>query len=199
MMRLTLTGLAVLLAALVLVADAAAKGASEAEITGPGLANPISLAGEGQAGGGALTNLAQDAGFFPAVFPQIPDPMLSEQPRGDLGPRYTITYVMPGPNGVSDRIVQDVYPYATPSPVTYVKPGQSFFEGQQTRGGWYVATVLLKDDLVTTGLPETPPAGGGDSSFPWTTAGLLATVALVLGLAAGAVVLLRRRPGAAPA
>jgi hypothetical protein len=133
MARLTLMGLAALLTALVLVADAAAKGASEAEITGPGLATPLTLAGEGQAGGNTLTNLAVDAGFFPAVFTQVPDPMLSEQPRGDLGPRYTITYVMPGPNGSADRIHQDLYPYATPSPVTYVNPGQPFFEGQQTR------------------------------------------------------------------
>ena len=95
--------------------SALAKGASEARITGPGLGNGITLPGEGQVGGGQLAQLAEAAGFFPSVFVTDPNPMLSTRPQGALGPRYTITYVMPGPSGV-DELRQDLYPYAQPSP-----------------------------------------------------------------------------------
>ena len=51
-------------------------------------------------GGLQLMQIAEDAGFFPSVFVTTPNPMLSERPQGELGPRYTITYAMPGPSGV---------------------------------------------------------------------------------------------------
>ena len=87
------------IAALALVAPSAlGKGASEATITGPGLDEPIVMAGEGFAGGEDLMQLAESAGFFPAVFAQTPDPMLETRPAGALGPAYTIAYAMPGPN-----------------------------------------------------------------------------------------------------
>ena len=78
------------------------KGASEATIVGPGLDDPITLAGEDQPGGETLMRIAESAGFFPAVFTQSPDPMLDERPTGKLGPEYTVTYVMPGPNNELD-------------------------------------------------------------------------------------------------
>jgi len=195
---------AALVAALILILFpglALAKGASEAEITGPGLDDPIPLAGGGQAGGEELMRLAESAGFFQAVFGQIPDPMLSERPQGSLGPRYTITYVMPGPSGEVDRLSQDLYPYATPDPVTYLAPGQSFFTTERTRGGWYVATSSFKDNLVAAGLPESSPTGSDDGATPWTAIGAI-VAALVLVGAAGAAIVLRRRErptGEAPA
>lgn len=172
---------------------ALAKGASEAVIIGPGLDQPIAMAGEGQVGGEELMRLAESAGFFQVVFGQTPDVTLAEQPEGALGPRYTITYTMPGPNNELDRLSQDLYPYATPNPVTYMAPGQPFFTTEQTRGGWYVATSQLKDDLVAAGLPESAPTGAGDGDgFPWTALGAFAA-ALVLVVAAGAAIYLRRR------
>src|SRR5438067_2258405 len=102
----TILGVVVLLAP----TAALAKGASEATITGPGLGGGIRLADEGEPGGGALMKIAEDSGFFPAVFLTTPNPMLSKRPDGELGPRYTIVYVMPGPSGGVDEIRQDVYP-----------------------------------------------------------------------------------------
>jgi hypothetical protein len=200
MKRLVLALVAVLLVAMLIPAGALAKGASEARIEGPGLDEPISLAGEGRPGGVELMQLAENAGFFPAAFGQIPDPMLRTRPTGEFGPRYTITYVMPGPNGESARIRQDVYPYAKLSPVaypvpgqtvTYMEPGQPFFATEKTHGGWYVATSSLKDSLVGIGLPESPPTGGGGSGFPWTVIGAFVAFGLVLAVAA----LLIRRHG----
>jgi hypothetical protein len=195
MKRLVLVPLAVALIAAVAPAAGLAKGASEAEITGPGLDEPISLAGEGQPGGEQLMELAQAAGFFPAVFTQSPDPMLDERPAGVLGPKYTITYVMPGPNNELDELVQDIYPYAEPNVVSYTEPGQRFWSTEQTRGGWFVATPLVKDELVALGLPETPPALGPEGTeFPWALVGVLAAAGAALGLAALAVFFIRRRP-----
>jgi hypothetical protein len=79
---------------------------------------------------------------------------------------------MPGPNNEEDVIVQDVYPYATPEPVSYVKPGQPFWSTEKTRGGWYVASSILKDDLMAAGLPATAPQNNTPSSdSPWTVIG----------------------------
>ena len=178
---------------------ALAKGASEATITGPGLGDGIRLAGEGDPGGGALLQIAEDSGFFPAVFLTTPNPMLSERPDGELGPRYTIVYVMPGPSGV-DEIRQDVYPYATPSLVSYTKPGQPYFGTERTVGGWYVAGPTLKDDLVAVGLRATAPPVADDAGreFPWEAFGVLALLVVLAGLGL-AVVRSRRRSDAAPA
>jgi hypothetical protein len=172
--------------------SAFAKGASEATITGPGLGDGITLAGEGQVGGERLMQLAETTGFFPAVFLRAPNPMLAARPKGRLGPRYTITYTMPGPGGGVDQLRQDLYPYATPTPVTYVKPGQPFFGTDKTVGGWFVASTTLKDDLVAVGLPETPPVDTGGSSFTWTGLGVF-VAAVVAVVAAGVAVLVRRR------
>lgn len=186
--------IALLLAALV-PAAALAKGASEAEITGPGLEHPISLSGEGQPGGEQLMQIAEAAGFFAATFGQVPDPMLDRKPSGNLGPRYRITYVMPGPNNELDDIRQDLYPYASPAPVSYTPPGQPFFGTERTRGGWYVAaTPFLKDALVAAGLPRTPPDATDGSPFPWRFVGALVSVGLILAIGAVVAMLLRRRP-----
>ena len=191
----TILGVVVLLAP----TAALAKGASEATITGPGLGNGIRLAGEGDPGGGALMQIAEDSGFFPAVFLTTPNPMLSERPDGELGPRYTIVYVMPGPSGV-DEIRQDVYPYATPSLVSYTKPGQPYFGTERTVGGWYVAGPPLKDDLVAVGLRATAPPVADDAGreFPWEAFGVLALLVALAGLGF-VVVRSRRRSDAAPA
>ena len=157
-------------AALAATAPAAAKGPSTASITGPGLGHRLPVKGEGEGGTGTpLGSLVQLGGFFPQVFQQIPDPTTRTQPAGELGPRYQIAYRVPGPTGTS-TIVQDVYPYAKPSPATYVRPGQRFWTGNRTHGGWFVSSAELKTALVEAGLPESPPASGG-GSFPWAWTG----------------------------
>ena len=91
-----------------------------------------------------------------------------------------MAYRVPGPSGVS-TIVQDVYPYAKPSPVTYMPAGQHVWAGQRTHGGWFVAGPGLKATLVAAGLPQSPPPVASSGSFPWTwlLAGVLAVVILL--------------------
>jgi hypothetical protein len=193
------------LGAMALPATAAAKEPTSVSIDGPGLDRAIVITGGGGSGGGTpFAQLVEAAGFFPATFGQQPSPMLADRPRGDLGPRYTLTYEMPSPAGGSDRIVQHVYPYADSAPVTFTPAGQPFFGVEQTAGGWYRADAILRDQLVDAGLPPQPAADPAPSADR--VDGFRLTTLLIALAAAGIATLLgiagahsRRGPGAAPA
>jgi hypothetical protein len=173
--------LLVAVGAVALPAGAFAKGASEAAIQGPGLGKAVRISGNGETSGDKLGNLGQAAGFFPAVYGQSPDPMSDQRPPGELGARYRIVWTVPGPSGDS-KIAQDAYPFAQPLPVTYMKPGQVFWDGQHTHGGWYVGDAQLRASLFAVGVPRSAPSGGGFDWARWTWIGL-ASAALVLALA----------------
>jgi hypothetical protein len=91
------------------------------------------------------------------MYGQTPDPTLKARPAGPLGPRYRITYVVPGPNGIRSTVVQWAYPYAKPVPLTYMRPGQSFWGSRKAHGGWYRSSADLKRMLVQAGLPARAP------------------------------------------
>ena len=148
---------ATVVAALVFTAVAAAKGPSSASISGPSV-RTLSVTGDGETVGNPLGTLANKAGFFAQMFGQTPDPTFRVQPKGTLGPRYKVVYVVPGPNDIQSRVVQLVYPYAKPVALTYMKPGQAFWESETTHGGWFRATAGLKRLLIRVGLPATMPA-----------------------------------------
>ena len=173
----------VLFAAALLAPAAFAKGPSEASITGPGLSKTITF--KGMSDSSALTEYA---GVFPSAFGQSPDPMLKGRPSGKLGPRYTVRYVVPGPNSKAFRLRQDLYPYAQGGAVTYMKPGQSIFD-MKTIGGWYPAGDALKQLLVRAGLPKTAPRGSSGANLAL-VAGIGIPGALVL---VGAALLVARR------
>jgi hypothetical protein len=146
--------------------------------------------------------------LFPAAFGQTPDPMLAERPKGELGPRYTVTYRLPGPNGGESTIRQDLYPYAGNAPVTYTAPGQRFFGTERTRGGWFQASPELKDTLVKAGLPARaggPPAAApgpsssGDDGTGFADLWPAFGAAFVIGLTALVSVVIRRRERTAAA
>jgi hypothetical protein len=201
MKSLSIAALAAVLAAVLVPAAALAKGPIEASVEGPGLSSPLTFTGSGEAAmapGQPQMQLAEATGFFPAAFRQVPDPMLDRQPAGRLGPRYVIEWRVPGPDENEFRIVQDLYPYAKPGAVTYMKPGQPLFETGGTRGGWFVASPQLEATLVAAGLPAESPGNGDASQFPWTIVGALLAVGGLVAGAAIAFVLIRRRPDAAP-
>jgi hypothetical protein len=202
MKRLSVLAL-VAVGALLAASAALGKGATQAAISGPGLHGGgivLKSAGGGDPSSGSrLGQLAEASGFFPAVFDQAPDPMLRDRPKGTLGPKYTAVYVMPGPDGSTSTIRQDLYPYAKPHALSYTKPGQPFFDrGQGTHGGWFMTTSAVRTVL---GLPVQPPV-----SAPGDGSGWLRWVAIVITVAAGfaliavgSLVALRRRPGPATA
>jgi hypothetical protein len=162
-----------------------AKGPAEATISGPRLERAIHLTSGGgdPASGSPLGELTESTGYFPATFGQVPDPMLRHRPAGALGPKYVIVWAVPGPDGETAKLHQDLYPYAQPTPVTYMRPGESFFGGQRTHGGWFAAPAALKSTLVDAGLPDRPPPqdSGGRSTLAWAgLAGAAAAVSLLL-------------------
>jgi hypothetical protein len=180
--------LALALAALVLPATAQGKGPSAATMDGPGDGGGITFTGT--EGGGPLGALTQQSGWFAAAFEQEPNLLLANRPRGDLGPKYVVTYTVPGGSNDMFTIRQEIYPYASPGPVTYMAPGQPIFD-METRGGWFQAGPELKDTLVSAGLPASASVGSSDdSSFPTMTVSLLILALLVLTVS---VVLVRRR------
>jgi hypothetical protein len=173
----------VLFAATLLAPAALAKGPSEASITGPGLSKTIAFKGMNDA-----SKLTEYTGVFPSAFGQSPNPMLEGRPVGKLGPKYTIRYVVPGPNSKTYRLRQDLYPYAKSGAVTYMKPGQAIFDSK-TIGGWYPAGDALKQLLVRAGLPRTAPRASSGTNLAL-VAGVGIPGALVL---AGAALLIARR------
>ena len=145
------------LLALLLPALAAAKGPVSASISGPGLASPLKVSGDGEGPETALGTLAMSSGFFAQMFGQTPDPTSTTRPRRALGPRYKVVYVVPGGSDVESRVVQWIYPYAKPVAITHMRANQPFWETERTHGGWYRATADLKRMLVRAGLSRTAP------------------------------------------
>jgi hypothetical protein len=175
-----------------------AKGATQATIKGPGLKKGGFVLRSGGGGdptsGSRLGRLADAAGFFPAVFDQAPDPMLRERPKGTLGPKYTVAYVMPGPNGTTSTIRQDLYPYAKPYALSYTKPGQPFFDrGQGTHGGWFMTTSAVRTVLGLPAQPREASPGDGSGWLRWVAIAITIAAGLAL-LAALSLLVQRRRP-----
>src|SRR5436309_3585830 len=187
-MKLRVSILAAVAAGLALAAPAVAKGPSDATVTGPGLkGGGLHLTGGSgdPASGTPLGDLADAAGFFPAAYERSPNPMLARKPAGDLGPKYGITYRVPGPNGTAATLRQDLYPYASGGPVSYMRPGQPVFEGITTYGGWFLAPRDLKGRLIGLGLPAVAPStgAGGGWAFPWGAVTIAGAAAVALLLA----------------
>lgn len=148
--------IAATIAALALPALAGAKGPVGASISGPGLERALTVRGDGEGPGTTLGNLTIASGFFAQTFGQTPDPTLRSRPAGTLGIRYRVVYALPGPNGTDSRVVQLVYPYAKPVVLSYMRPGQPFWDGDRTYGGWFKASKSLKRILVRAGVPARP-------------------------------------------
>ncbi|HEX8134344.1 MAG TPA: hypothetical protein VF880_13065 [Actinomycetes bacterium] len=212
---LAVAALAALLLAIPTAAQA--KGATSATISGgpgglPG--GPITLKGNGEPGSSTdLGMLAEGSGLYTVVFDSGTNAILPAAPTDRLGPRYTITWTFPDPEGGKDRkVVQHVYPYAAGGPVTFMPAGQPVLD-MTTRGGWYQGFDGFRAQLIELGLhnrkpltpatkpaaptpapasPQPTPAATPSSPAPaWPR--LAAVAAIFLVLAAGAAYTLRRR------
>jgi hypothetical protein len=152
---------------LVVMAPAAlAKGASAMRITGPGLGKPISLRGLGEPGtDGVLAELSDRAGLFAVMFGDNGGRLSTERPAGDLGPRYTITWSVPGDGGTY-TVLQDLYPWAAAGSYTYAKPGQPLWGGQPFTGGWFRTPSALLTSLETVGFPARSSVTGTPAPAP---------------------------------
>jgi hypothetical protein len=152
-MRRQLVAAVALGVALALPAAAAAKGPESASVSGPGIERSLAVTGDGELGAGTpLGTLVSTGGFFAQMYGQTPDPTLKHRPAGTLGPRYRITYVVPGPNGIRSEVVQLAYPFAKPGPLTFMRPGQSYWGSRAAHGGWFRGSAALTRMLIAAGL-----------------------------------------------
>ena len=144
------------LAVLLVAGPVAAKGADQATITGPGISTPIVVGGDGEPGSGeGLGQLEDASGLFVAMFgPESSGAMSlsSTVPAGSLGPKYEITYRVPGGNPKPDTLRQDAYPLAAAGPVTFTPAGQPVL-GTKTTGGWYHTPDTFRPLLTSLGVP----------------------------------------------
>ena len=163
---------------------------------GPGLAGPVSFTGDETSG--PLGALTESSGWFPAVFPREPSPMLQARPSGELGAPYTVTYLVPGPDNDSFTILLQVYPYAEGGPVTFVEPGQAIFDTTAS-GGWYRAGPGLKASLVAAGLPGRRARPVGRRLLVPDRRGLGGSAPRRAAAGLGVALLARRRTRPAPA
>ena len=90
---------AVVVVALALPAAAVAKGPISASISGPGLEGPLVIKGDGEGPGTALGTLASTSGFFAQMYGATGPGTLKARPNLKLGPRYQVTYRVPGQDG----------------------------------------------------------------------------------------------------
>jgi hypothetical protein len=158
---------------------ALAKGATRASITGPGLARPITVSAQGEAlpgQGDTLSSLAEQTGLFTVLFgrgsgtPDEPSALRTPPAAASLGPKYTLTYTVPGvtsePGQTDGRIRQDLYPRAAGGPVIYTQPGQQGFGQPLQATGWLRGTPQLTPTLTRLGVP----AGAALPSAPGSAA-----------------------------
>jgi hypothetical protein len=136
----------------VLVPAAHAKGAKEISVSGPKLTT-FTITGEARAG-----NFATISGFWPEAFSTSPDPTTAKTTASELGPRFVARYLMAAPGMRRTTVVQEIYPYATPQPQTYLAAGQRAL-GTSTKGGWYRANDELVSFLQSHGLPSAHALG----------------------------------------
>ncbi|HUH08441.1 MAG TPA: hypothetical protein VML96_11650, partial [Egibacteraceae bacterium] len=145
MRRLACVSIASALLLFSFAAAAAAKGPSEATIFGPGMDGPTSLSGDAETGAPTeFGDLVDRSGFFFSLFRSPSSPITDRPPEGELGPQYTVEYVVPW-QGHEYRIIQLLYPFAAGGPVTFVDPAQDGPDEGGVHGGWYLASDRLLD------------------------------------------------------
>ena len=218
-------GTAIVVAAAV-ATPALAKGATQASITGPGLARPVTVSAAGEALPGqsdALSGLADQTGLFTVLFgpgngtPDGPSALRTPPAAASLGPKYTLTYTVPGvtpePGQPDGQIRQYLYPRAAGGPVIYTLPGQQGFGQPLQAAGWLRGTPQLTATLTRLGVPAgvslpatagapasrsaTPapaaaPKPGGTTAPAWLIATIVSAVMIAV---AGTAWWLRRRVG----
>jgi len=148
----------VVLLALALPATAAAKGPSGAAITGPGITT-IRISGA-EGGSTPFWRLVGATGWFEAAWGS-PSHLSQEQPQAELGLRYAIIWTVPS----SNRLHQDLYPYAKPYPLTHMPRGQKLY-GTPVKGGWFAGGARLEKVLLHMGLPAVPPGSATSAASP---------------------------------
>jgi len=179
-------------------------GFDQVTLTGPGLDAPVQL----RPGPDRFLDVmlvVEHSGFYKQLACRGCASRMTVPWPEDLGPRYVLTYSMPssfGPNEevrTRDLIVQYVYPYAEPSPITFMPSHQDSPGGVSSVGGWFVADQALTRELEVFGV-QAPSIDGVDAAqgdqedgAQLFTVSRLVVAGIGLGVVAGLAVHKRRR------
>ena len=137
-------------------AASAKIGFDQITVAGPGLHAPVRLRADRDHVLDVML-VVEHSGFYRQLACRRCASRMTVPWQEDLGPRYVLTYSMPssfGPNEevrTRDLIVQFVYPYAAPSPVTFMPSHQDSPGGVSSVGGWFVADQALTRELEVFG------------------------------------------------
>jgi hypothetical protein len=156
------------LAAFMIAVPANAKNDASVMVEGPGLAGPTPFAPHD---GGWLMHYS---GFWR-------ESCRADSCRGrassvrppsivDLGPRYTLTwdllYYRSAHSILHQDVIQYVYPFAQPRPVTYMPADQVYLLDGRTGGGWFIAGPDLLAAWTDLDLPATIDEAMGTAPSP---------------------------------
>jgi hypothetical protein len=183
---------------------ALAKGADRVAISGPGLARPIDVTPADEQTMATFSLLQIYSAIDTVLIPELPGDLAAAPPAGDLGPKYRLTWHLPSGGPTDNTVVQDLYPYATGAPLLYTPP-----QANVVRTGWHVSADLLRDMLISLGLPpsarqpppsvasEPPPpdtpAATDSTGLPVVVAAAVAGVAVAALVGGAALIAARRR------
>lgn len=137
--------------------SALAKGPSSVTIFGPGFDPPLELMGE--ANFDLIFLLMEQSGLWYASG-DLPTPM--DEPSGDLGPAYTLTWINSGPPGspVEQRTYRQLlYPQADAGVLIYIPPQDSLNYRPPEAFGWYTAPDGMLETLAELGAPISQAPG----------------------------------------
>jgi len=133
------------------VGTALAKGPESATLSGPGIDGPTELnQNDPQVG-----QLMELSGIWFETAQRLPN-----EPAGDLGPAYTLTWVNSGPpeDTVEERTIrQTLYPYAENGPLIHTPPQVGLVGWGSGVLGWSEAPDRLIATLQGLGVPAPAP------------------------------------------
>lgn len=183
-----------LVGAMVLALPAAAKGGQTATLSGPGIEEPIVVMDNGDPTLGGVTVDDDFPSYLHLALSDATQQYVydltgarSGPPPGELGPKYTLTWLMWGPSG-SDAddwtVVQEIYPDHPSGPLIHTLPSH-YLNGEE---GWFVADELLRDTIAAYSAPATeeatPPAPAESGLAPPAVIAVV-VAAFAAGLATG--------------
>lgn len=148
----------------------AAKGPESLTITGPGIDRPLELI-DSTAGTipDPILRLMEQTGLWYG-------PMPVEEPAGELGPAYTLTWINSGPpeKSVEQRTYrQRIYLDAENGPLIHTPAQESLSGWGPGVIGWFEAPDGLRDTLAELGVPLSPAPSSRDGAFAETSVGSL--------------------------
>jgi hypothetical protein len=150
-MRRTLLALSVLLAVLLGAASpAAAKGPTEATITGPGIDEPIDIRAD--LSDTTFWSITEDLGYYAVV--GAGGNRAVERPTGDLGPAYRLHWSGPSSVVTDFDLTVVLHPWAEGGGRIFVPARQQPIVGGPTEATWYPMPLRVLPTLERAGFPD---------------------------------------------